>query len=52
MDCLGCRIVKKLELNVHTIYENEHVVCVLDIDPFNEGHTLILPKIHEFEGID
>lgn len=28
------------------MYENEWVTCVLDIAPFNEGHTLILPKRH------
>lgn len=44
MECLGCRIANGSEPNVNIIYENELVTCVLDIDPFNEGHTLIFPK--------
>lgn len=28
------------------MYENEYVCCFLDIEPFNEGHTLILLKQH------
>ncbi|MEJ8302725.1 HIT family protein [Saccharibacillus sacchari] len=46
MECLGCRIANGLEPNLNIVYENELVTCVLDIDPFNEGHTLILPKKH------
>ncbi|WP_028549566.1 HIT family protein [Paenibacillus sp. UNC451MF] len=46
MDCLGCRIANGTEPDVKVVYENEHVTCVLDIAPFNEGHTLILPKKH------
>ncbi|KZE68853.1 HIT family hydrolase [Fictibacillus phosphorivorans] len=45
MSCLGCDLANA-KLPVHTIYENELVHCFLDIDPFNEGHTLILPKRH------
>ena len=46
MECLGCRIANGFEPNLHIIYEDELVTCVLDIDPYNEGHTLILPKKH------
>ncbi|RXZ79711.1 HIT family protein [Paenibacillaceae bacterium] len=54
MNCLGCRIANQLEAGVHVIYENELIVCVLDIAPFNEGHLLILPKQHylDVEEID
>ncbi|WP_422657514.1 HIT family protein [Paenibacillus sp. EC2-1] len=45
MECLGCRIVNQL-VPVNMVYENSHVVCVLDIAPFNDGHILILPKKH------
>jgi histidine triad (HIT) family protein len=48
MGCLGCDLANA-KLSVHTIYEDEHVLCILDIDPFNEGHTLVLPKRHEEE---
>ena len=49
MDCLGCRIALGVEPGVLIVYENEHVTCVLDIAPFNEGHLLILPKAHAVE---
>jgi diadenosine tetraphosphate (Ap4A) HIT family hydrolase len=40
MDCLGCRIANGTESGVNIVYEDERITCVLDIDPFNEGHTL------------
>lgn len=46
MKCLGCRIANCIEPSLNIVYENEWVTCVLDIAPFNEGHTLILPKKH------
>ena len=44
-ECLGCALVNK-EVIVHVVYENEFICSFLDHDPFNEGHTLILPKKH------
>ncbi|MGO4544018.1 HIT family protein [Paenibacillus sp. 2TAB23] len=54
MECLGCRIANGIEPNLNIIYENELITCALDIAPFNEGHTLILPKKHylDVEEID
>ena len=54
MECLGCRIVHQLEPAVNVVYETESVIAVLDIDPFNDGHLLILPKSHyvELEEMD
>lgn len=46
MNCLGCRIANGIEPNLNIVYENELITCVLDIAPFNEGHTLIIPKKH------
>ena len=45
MNCLGCNLANKHE-QVHVVFEDEHVCCFLDHDPFNEGHVLILPKKH------
>lgn len=44
-DCLGCKLANN-ELETHVVYENEWITCILDHDPFNEGHVLILPKQH------
>ncbi|MGI2297770.1 HIT family protein [Paenibacillus sp. GXUN7292] len=54
MKCLGCRIVNELEPEVNIVYENQYLVCVLDIAPFNDGHMLIMPKEHylDVEEID
>ncbi|MEJ8547455.1 HIT family protein [Brevibacillus borstelensis] len=49
--CLGCRLAHALD-HVHTVYEDEWVRCILDIDPFQEGHTLILPKRHVAEWME
>ncbi|MGM7723630.1 HIT family protein [Metabacillus sp. Hm71] len=50
MKCLGCSLANKMEA-VNVIYENDSVCCILDHDPFNEGHVLILPKQHA-EDVD
>ena len=46
MECPFCNIIKK-EASAHIVYESENVIALLDIDPINEGHILVLPKIHE-----
>lgn len=43
--CLGCRLANR-GADAHIVFENEHVTCILDIAPLNEGHLLILPKRH------
>lgn len=50
MECLGCSLANK-EIEAYVVYKNAWVTCILDHDPFNEGHTLILPKGH-FHFID
>lgn len=52
MECLGCRIANGIEPNLIIVFENEHITCVLDIAPFHEGHTLILPKKHYWDVDD
>jgi histidine triad (HIT) family protein len=45
--CLFCKFVKK-EIEPAIVYEDEHVIAFLDINPAGilEGHTLVLPKKH------
>lgn len=45
MDCVFCKIVDG-EIPSNLIYHDELIMCFLDIDPINEGHALIIPKIH------
>ena len=44
-DCIFCKIASG-DIPSHTIYEDERVRAFLDINPANEGHTLIIPKKH------
>ncbi len=32
------------EIPCHKIYEDEHVLAFLDVNPLSEGHTLVIPK--------
>ncbi len=44
-DCIFCKIING-EIPSATIYENEEFKVILDRFPANEGHILILPKVH------
>lgn len=44
-DCLFCKIIQK-EIPSHTVWENGDHLAFLDINPIQEGHTLIIPKNH------
>ncbi|PAD69549.1 HIT family protein [Bacillus sp. 7586-K] len=50
MKCLGCELANKMK-RVNVVYEDDFICCILDHDPFNEGHVMILPKEH-FEDVD
>ena len=41
--CVFCKIIKK-ELPSSIVFENEQVMAIMDIQPINEGHVLVLPK--------
>jgi len=43
--CIFCQIVSE-KVQSKKIYEDEHVLAILDINPANPGHILILPKEH------
>ncbi|WP_332084764.1 HIT family protein [Paenibacillus sp. GYB006] len=53
MSCLGCKLANNV-METNVVYEDDLITCILDIDPLNEGHTLILPKRHykDLEEID
>ncbi len=40
-----CKIINK-EIPSYTIYEDEIVKVILDVNPTNPGHSLIIPKKH------
>lgn len=43
--CIFCKIINK-ELESNIVFEDEMIIGILDHDPINEGHVLILPKVH------
>lgn len=48
MDCIFCKIINGSiphDPN-HRIYEDEHTIAFLDINPIADGHTLVIPKRH------
>ena len=49
-DSIFTKIVRG-EITAHKIYEDEKTLAFLDIYPKNEGHTLIIPKVHPTEFV-
>ncbi len=39
------------ELPCFKVYENEHVLAFLDINPIQPGHTLVIPKTPSEDGL-
>ena len=48
-NCVFCAIAAG-EIPSFKVYEDELVLAYLDINPFTEGHTLVIPKAHT-EGL-
>lgn len=44
-DCIFCKIARG-DIPCQKIYEDEKFLAFLDIEPFTEGHTLVIPKTH------
>lgn len=43
--CIFCRIAAR-EIPAEIVFEDQHSVAFLDIDPLFPGHTLLVPKGH------
>ena len=44
-NCLFCKIISK-EIPAEIVFEDEHSLAFLDINPRAKGHTLLIPKKH------
>lgn len=44
-NCIFCKIINK-QIPANIVYEDEKLLAFLDINPFNKGHVLIIPKKH------
>jgi len=47
--CRFCRLARR-EDSVSVVFEDERTMAFLDIRPVNDGHTLVIPKVH-YENI-
>jgi histidine triad (HIT) family protein len=44
-DCIFCMVLRG-EIPSEQIYEDEHAVAVLDINPWTRGHAVVFPRKH------
>jgi len=44
-ECIFCKIAAK-QIPSFTVYEDDKFIAILDINPLNPGHTLVIPKQH------
>ena len=51
MSCILCDFVNK-EKDCFQVWEDEHFLAFLDINPINPGHTLLIPKQHASDVFD
>ncbi len=45
-NCIFCRIINKEIPADNIIYEDEHSVGLLDVNPIAPGHSLVISKVH------
>ena len=50
-DCIFCKIMNG-ELPSKTIYEDELIKVIMNINPTSNGHLLVLPKEHYVNILD
>ena len=48
MNCVFCKIVAG-DISSYKIYEDNEILALLDVNPVNPGHTLIIPKEHTLD---
>lgn len=44
-NCIFCKIANG-EISSNKVYENDNILVILDIEPANPGHCLVIPKKH------
>lgn len=45
-DCVFCKIIAG-DIPCFKVYEDEHTMAFMDINPANRGHVLAIPRKHE-----
>ncbi len=44
-ECVFCNIISG-KWSCYKVYESETTLAFLDINPFSDGHTVVVPKLH------
>jgi histidine triad (HIT) family protein len=44
-DCIFCKVLAG-EIPSESVYEDEHTVAVMDINPWTRGHVVVVPRRH------
>jgi histidine triad (HIT) family protein len=44
-DCIFCKVLAG-EIPSEKIYEDEHAIAVMDINPWTRGHSVVFPRKH------
>ena len=52
-DCIFCKIIKG-EVPSKTVYEDSDIIVIMDVNPDQNGHMLVIPKKHytDFTELD
>ncbi|MDP6873536.1 MAG: HIT family protein [Alphaproteobacteria bacterium] len=50
-DCIFCKIIAG-EIPSFKLYEDERTFAMMDINPFNDGHCLVITKAHAVNLLD
>jgi histidine triad (HIT) family protein len=44
-DCIFCKVLAG-EIPSEKVFEDEHTVAIMDINPWTRGHALVIPRRH------
>lgn len=52
-DCIFCKILEEI-IPTRKVYEDDKVIVIMDVDPTQNGHMLVIPKKHyvDFTELD
>ena len=45
MSCIFCKIIEGTAPS-YKVYEDQHTVAFLDLNPISDGHVLLVPRLH------